>query len=79
VHLDVDVIDFIDCPIADVPQQGEGLEVGEAVSCLEAFVRSPGLSGLTITEINPDHADEEGAVLRGFAESIAEVLAPLGR
>jgi hypothetical protein len=34
---------------------------------------------LTITEINPDHADEEGAVLSGFAESIAEVLASLGR
>jgi arginase len=79
VHLDVDVIDFTDCPIADVPQQGEGLEVQEAISCLKLFVQSPRFSGLTITEINPDHADEEGAVLSGFAESIAEVLAPLGR
>ena len=79
VHLDVDVIDFTDCPIADVPQQGEGLEVQEAISCLKAFVRSPKFCGLTITEINPDHADEEGAVLSGFAESIAEVLASLGR
>src|SRR5215210_1477951 len=33
VHLDVDAIDFTDCPIADVPQQGAGLEVPEAVSC----------------------------------------------
>ena len=79
VHLDVDVIDFTDCPIADVPQQGAGLEGREAISCLKLFVRSPRFSGLTITEINPDHADVEGAVLRGFAESIAEVLAPLGR
>src|SRR5215211_1970908 len=79
VHLDVDVIDFTDCPIADVPQQGEGLEVQEAISCLKAFVRSPKFCVLTITEINPDHADEEGAVLSGFAESIAEVLASLGR
>jgi arginase len=79
VHLDVDVIDFTDCPIADVPQQGAGLEAREAISCLKFFVQSPKFSGLTITEINPDHADEEGALLRGFADSIAEVLAPVGR
>ena len=79
MHLDVDAIDFTDCPIADVPQQGEGLEVQEAISCLKTFVRSPRFCGLTITEINPDHADEQGAVLSGLAESIAEVLAPLGR
>lgn len=79
VHLDVDVIDFTECPIADVPQQGAGLEAQEAISCLKVFVRSPKLSGLTITENNPDHADEERALLGAFAESIAEVLAPLGR
>jgi arginase len=78
MHLDVDVIDFTDCPIADVPQQGAGLEVREAISCLKLFVQSPRFSGLTITEVNPDHADEEGAILRGFAELIAEVLAPVG-
>jgi arginase len=79
VHLDVDVIDFTDCPLADVPQQGAGLGKREAISCLKVFVESPRFAGLTITEINPDHADEEGAVLRGFARSIAEVLAPVGR
>jgi arginase len=79
VHLDVDVIDFTDCPIADVPQQGAGLEAQEAISCLKVFVRSPKFSGLTITEINPDHADEEGTLLSAFAESIAKVLASLGR
>jgi arginase len=79
VHFDVDVIDFTDCPIADVPQQGAGLEVPEALSCLRTFVQSPKFSGLTITEINPDHTDEEGTELRGFAESIAGVLASLGR
>ena len=79
VHLDVDVIDFTNCPIADVPQQGAGLEAREVISCVKVFVQSPKFSGLTITEINPDHADEEGAVLRVFAGSIAEVLAPVGR
>jgi arginase len=79
VHLDVDVIDFTDCAIADVPQQGAGLQLREATSCLKLFVRSPKFLGLTITEINPDHGDEEGALLGAFAESIADVLAPIGR
>jgi arginase len=79
VHLDVDVIDFTECPIADVPQQGAGLEAREVISCLKVFVQSPKFSGLTITEINPDHADEEGALLGAFAQSIVEVLSPLGR
>jgi arginase len=79
VHLDVDVIGSTDYPIADVPQQGAGLEAREVISCLKMFVQSPKFAGLTITEINPDHAEEEGILLRAFAESIAEVLAPLGR
>jgi arginase family enzyme len=45
VHLDGDVIDFTDCPIADVPQQGAGLQLREATSCLKLFVRSPKFSG----------------------------------
>jgi hypothetical protein len=49
------------------------------ISCLKVFVQSPKFAGLTITEINPDHADEEGALLGAFAQSIVEVLSPLGR
>ena len=46
---------------------------------MKVFVQSPKFSGLSITQINPDPAEEEGAVVGGSAESIAEVLAPLGR
>ena len=45
---------------------------------MKVFVQSPKFSGLSITQINPDPA-EEGALVGGFAQSIAEVLAPLGR
>ena len=46
---------------------------------MKVFVQSPRCSGLSITQINPDPAEEEGALVGGFAQSIAEVLAPLGR
>ena len=47
VHLDVDVIDSTNCPIADVRQQGAGLEAQEALSCLKASVQSPKFARLT--------------------------------
>ena len=75
VHFDVDVIDFYDFPVADVPQHNAGLTFREAVSSLEIFARSPGFAGLVITEFNPDHADEEGELAATFVRAVADALA----
>lgn len=77
VHFDVDVIDFVDFPIADVPQHNVGLRFREAIACLEVFVSSPSFAGLTITEFNPDHADGEGTLAAIFTSEVAAVLAAL--
>jgi arginase len=74
VHLDVDVLDFLDCPLADQPED-RGLLLDEAMACLAVFTGSPRFGGLVITEINPDHADIEGATVRRFAEGVAGALA----
>ncbi len=74
VHVDVDVLDFLDCPLADQPED-RGLLLDDALDCLAVFVASPRFGGLVVTEINPDHADAEGASLRRFAEGIAGALA----
>ena len=66
LHLDVDVIDFVDFPVADIPQHNAGLTFGEAMICLAVFAGSPRLAALTITEFNPDHADEEGRLADAF-------------
>ena len=75
VHFDVDVIDFYDFPVADVPQHNAGLTFREAVSCLEVFARSPGFAGLVVTEFNPDHADEEGELAATLVRALANDLA----
>jgi len=75
VHFDVDVIDFVDFPIADVPQINAGLTFQDALACLEVFVSSPQFAGLTIAEINPDHADEEGTLLTTLVNSLVNVFA----
>jgi arginase len=75
VHLDVDVVDFLDLPIADVPLHNAGLTFDEAMICLAVFARHGGLAGLTITEFNPDHGAEDGstadALVRGLVGALA--------
>ena len=41
VHFDVDVIDFVDFPVADVPQHNAGLTFREATTSLGVFASSP--------------------------------------
>lgn len=78
VHFDVDVIDFTDMPIADVPQFSRGLMFQEAMACLSVFASSPKFGGLTVTEFNPDHTDQEGVMAVTFIENLACSLAGKG-
>ncbi len=78
VHFDVDVIDFLDFPVADVPQHNAGLGFDEAAACLEVFVSSPRFAGLTITEFNPDHADKAGDLAAVFVGDVAAALGKVG-
>jgi arginase len=75
VHFDVDVIDVVDFPLADVPQINAGLTFQEAMACLEVFVASPQFAGLSLAEINPDHAHEEGILTTTFIENLVKVFA----
>jgi arginase len=65
VHFDVDVIDFTDTPLSENWGRNEGLPFATALRALAPLLASPRLAGLTITELNPDHAEEgAGAVER---------------
>lgn len=56
VHLDVDVVEFTDLPLADVPDHGQGLPLDVVAELVTALCRAPGFAGLCLTEVNPDHA-----------------------
>ena len=75
VHFDVDVIDFFDFSVADVPQHNAGLTFRETMSSLDVFVGSSGFAGIVITEFNPDHADERGELAATFVRALVSVLA----
>lgn len=74
VHFDVDVIDFTDMPMADVPQFSQGMMFLEVMACLSVFASSPKFGGLTITEFNPDHLDPDNADAITFINGLTKAL-----
>lgn len=72
VHFDVDVIDFDDFPVADVPHHG-GLGFSEAFEALHVFVASPNFAGLVITEFNVDR-DPEGVQMGRLVTALVHTL-----
>ncbi len=74
VHVDVDVLDFLDFPIAEETRRNRGLRFEQLVAALRELVAAPNWVALTICEINPDH-DPDGSSMRRLSEAIADVLA----
>jgi arginase family enzyme len=74
----VDVIDFLDLPVADIPLHNAGLAFDEAMACLAVFARHEGLAGLTITEFNPDHGAEDGSTADALVHGLVGALGATG-
>jgi arginase len=74
VHLDVDVVNSGDLPLANFPHFGQGLTMAETLACLEVFLASGKLGGLVVTEVNPDH-DPDGSQLPRLVDGLTAALA----
>jgi arginase len=74
VHFDVDVIDFTDAPLSENPGRNEGLAYDDAVRALEVVLRSPRLAGLTLTELNPEHAAAAAGSVDRLTAHLARLL-----
>jgi arginase len=74
VHLDVDVLDFLDMPLAENTRRNEGLRFEQLMAALAPLIHSPNWVALTICEINPDHGKNDGSTLRTFAEALSEAI-----
>jgi arginase len=75
VHFDVDVIDFTDVPLSENWGRNEGLSYEDALRALAALLASPRLAGLTITELNPDHAERGSGSIERFTADVTQSLA----
>jgi arginase len=74
VHFDVDVIDFTDVPLSENWGRNEGLSYEQTMRALTALLASLCLAGVTITELNPDHAERGAGSIEAFTAAVAKSL-----
>ncbi len=74
IHLDLDVLDFANIPLAENNRRNIGLSFHQLMLALDEFMKLPNWCTLTITEINPDHGEADGSTLRIFAERLAQSI-----
>jgi arginase len=75
IHFDVDVLSFIDFPIAENVRRCDGLKLEQAAIALKRLTALPQWRGLTITEVNPAHAPDESAAFARLNAVLAGALA----
>ena len=74
VHFDVDVIDFADCPLSENYRHGEGCTFDQAMTAISVIASKQEFAGITVTELNPDHGEDEFATLKHFSKGFAQAL-----
>lgn len=75
IHLDVDVLDYVDMPLAENTRRHTGLRFDQLMAALRPLLSTPNWVALTVTELNPDHGESDGSTLQTFAEALADALA----
>lgn len=76
VHVDADVLDHDRFPIAENTDSRSGLGLDELGRLLRVLCTLPGWQGLTLTEINPDHAADEETSFARLIEMLGDALTP---
>lgn len=74
VHLDVDVVDSGDLPLANFPHYGSGPRLDDVTACLRVLRAHPSFAGLVLTEVNPTH-DADGSLLGRYVDGVVRALA----
>ena len=74
VHFDVDLVDFLDAPLAENTDRGIApslIACGEMLSELLADTR---VRALTVTEFNPHHGSKDGSTTQRLLEILVSCL-----
>ncbi len=74
VHFDVDVLDALELPLADIATYGTGMRLDHVAPLLRTLVGDPRVVGMTLVEANPDH-DPDGASIRRLVTAVGAALA----
>lgn len=75
VHLDVDVLDFLDAPIAEnVNGRNSGPTIDQISHALRALVQQPDCWGLTIGQLDPHHASADPTAIPRLITALASAF-----
>jgi arginase len=75
VHFDVDVVDFLDAPLAENTNRGVAPSLEACGAALRELLADPRARALTVTEFNPRHGAEDGSTTQRLAGVLAAALA----
>lgn len=75
VHFDVDIVDYTDAQLSENAGRNEGLPLGTTMRALARLLADERVGALTITELNPQHGDEEGREVARFVDALVAALA----
>ena len=75
VHLDTDVIDFAELPLAENTDRNVGLPFESVMRLLDGVLAGDGFAALTITELNPHHGAPDGSTVRTFSDRLGASFA----
>jgi arginase len=73
VHFDVDLVHFLDAPLAENTDR-EGVALDVAATALRRLTADPRFRALTVTEHNPFHGAADGSTTRRLVEVLARAL-----
>ncbi len=71
VHFDVDVVDFLDAPLAENVDRTPGLPLDAAAEALAALLADARVRAVTVTEFNPHHGADDGSTTRRLIAALA--------
>jgi arginase len=74
VHFDVDLVDFLDAPLAENTDRGAAPSLNACGEILSALLREERVRALTVTEFNPHHGSQDGGTTQRLLQILIEVL-----
>jgi arginase len=74
VHFDVDLVDFLDVPLAENTDRGTAPSLSACGEMLSALLRDQRVRALTVTEFNPHHGSQDGDTTQRLLQVLVKAL-----
>ncbi len=74
IHFDVDLVDFLDAPLAENTDRGSAPSLEACSQALSELCGDARVRALTVTEFNPHHGAQDGNTTERLVQTLVTVL-----